>query len=62
MDRFGHLKYALSAILSFVGAKMILHKVFEIPIAASLGFIVLAVVAGVFSSMWASRGAAQAHS
>jgi tellurite resistance protein TerC len=55
MDRFGHLKYALAAILVFVGAKMVLHKLIHIPIWVSLGVIVLSVVVGVLSSMWASR-------
>jgi tellurite resistance protein TerC len=55
MDRFGHLKYALAAILVFVGAKMVLHGIFHVPIALSLGFIICAVLAGVGSSMYASR-------
>lgn len=58
MDRFGHLKYALAAILIFVGAKMGLHEVLHIPISVSLGFIVSAVLIGVGTSMYASRGAA----
>jgi tellurite resistance protein TerC len=58
MDRFGHLKYALAAILTFVGAKMVLHKVIHIPIGISLGVIIISVLAGVFSSMWSSRAPA----
>jgi len=56
MNRFAHLKYALSFILVFVGIKMALHQVFHIPILASLGVILGAVLVGVFSSMWATRG------
>ncbi|MFT3925472.1 MAG: TerC/Alx family metal homeostasis membrane protein [Myxococcales bacterium] len=62
MDRFGHLKYALAAILIFVGAKMCLHKIVHIPISLSLVFIVSAVIAGVLTSMYASRGAAHKDS
>jgi len=58
MDRFGHLKYSLSVILVFIGAKMMLHEVFHLPIAASLAVIVGAVLIGVVSSMRASRPAA----
>jgi len=56
MDRFGHLKYSLSVILVFIGAKMMLHEVFHIPIAVSLAVIVGAVLVGVISSMRASSG------
>lgn len=59
MDRFGHLKYALAAILIFVGAKMVVHKFFHVPIAVSLAVIVTAVLAGVLSSMWSSRPTVQ---
>jgi tellurite resistance protein TerC len=57
MDRFGHLKYALAAILVFVGLKMVLHELVHIPISLSLGVIICSVVAGVIASMWASRTA-----
>jgi len=56
MNRFDHLKYALSFILVFVGIKMTLHQVWHIPIAASLGVIMGAVLVGVISSMRATRG------
>jgi len=62
MDRFGHLKYSLAVILVFVGAKMILHEVFHLPIAVSLSVIVGAVVFGVISSMRASSPAQPAAS
>lgn len=55
MDRFDHLKYALAAILSFVGIKMIAHAWIHIPIGVSLLIIVGSVVAGVVSSLIATR-------
>jgi len=39
MDLFHYLKYGLSLILVFVGAKMLLAKFFEVPILVSLGVI-----------------------
>ncbi len=42
MDRFSLLKYGLAAVLCFVGGKMLLSGVYEIPIWASLVFIALA--------------------
>lgn len=58
MDRFAHLKYSLAVILVFVGAKMILHDVFHLPIAVSLSVIVGSVVFGVISSMRATAPSA----
>src|SRR6202008_4539823 len=39
MDRFGHLKYALAFILTFVGIKMVGQDYFHVPIGISLGLI-----------------------
>jgi len=38
--KFAYLKYGISVILFFVGAKMLLSSVFHVPVAASLGVIV----------------------
>jgi tellurite resistance protein TerC len=51
MDLFHHLHYGLSAVLSFVGLKMILSDIYHIPIAASLGFIFLALALSVIASI-----------
>ncbi len=61
MDRFKHLKYSLAVILVFVGAKMMLHEVLHLPIAASLAVILGAVVLGVASSMRATRPGKPQH-
>jgi tellurite resistance protein TerC len=55
MDRFDHLKYALAAILIFVGGKMVAHDFVHIPIGISLAVIVGSVVIGVVTSLMASR-------
>jgi tellurite resistance protein TerC len=51
ISRFYYLKLALAAILTFVGVKMLIAELFEIPVAISLGVIAgvlaLAVVASV---------------
>ena len=53
--RFRHLTPALVAILAFVGAKLMLSGVYEVPTWASLGFIALALAAGVAFSILSPR-------
>ena len=55
MHRFVYLKAGLSAILIFVGAKMLLLDVVKIPIALSLAVIIGCVVVAVVASMRATR-------
>jgi tellurite resistance protein TerC len=55
MDRFGHLKYALAFILTFVGVKMVGQDYFHVPIGLSLGLILGAVIVGVLTSLLSSR-------
>ena len=51
LEKFNYLEYSLIAILSFVGLKMILHAVFEIPEWVSLGFIVFSLLIGILVSL-----------
>ena len=51
IGKFHLLKLALAAVLAFVGAKMLLLDVFEIPIVASLGVIAGLIAAGVVGSL-----------
>lgn len=51
MKLFHHLHYGLGAILIFVGVKMLLESVWNIPIAAALGFIVVTLIVSVISSI-----------
>lgn len=44
MDRFAYLKYGLAAVLCFVGARLLLHHVIDIPVLVSLA-VILGVVA-----------------
>lgn len=56
IDRFRHLDVGLAAILVFVGAKMLLSDVYKIPVAISLGVIVLVLGAAIGVSLLRTRG------
>jgi tellurite resistance protein TerC len=58
IHRFVYLKYGLAAILVFVGAKMLLADVYEVPIWASLAVIASVVAVSVIASLRATRAAA----
>ena len=51
LDRLKYLHHGLAAILGFVGLKMLLAKWVEVPIALSLGFIVMVVVIATAASL-----------
>jgi tellurite resistance protein TerC len=51
MDLFHYLKYALSFILTFVGIKMLIEKIYHIPIEMSLGIIIAALVISIIASL-----------
>jgi tellurite resistance protein TerC len=57
LARVHALRYALAAILTFVGAKMLLGGVIAIPSWVSLVVIAVAVAAAVAASAWAPRPA-----
>jgi len=50
-DNFHLLPYALSVILIFIGTKMLLLDVFHVPMAISLGFIILVLTVTAFLSI-----------
>lgn len=51
LERFSYLEYSLIAILTFVGIKMLIVHHYKLPEWASLGFIALALIAGVVVSL-----------
>ena len=51
IDRFHYLKLGLSAVLVFVGAKMLLTDVYKVPVGLSLGVIALVLVTAVAVSL-----------
>jgi tellurite resistance protein TerC len=50
VNKFVYLKYGLSAILTFVGIKMLIAKWYHVPIPISLGFILLTLAATIAAS------------
>jgi tellurite resistance protein TerC len=55
LDRLRFLHFGLAAILGFVGLKMLSAKWIDVPVAASLGFIVLVVLAATTASLISTR-------
>ncbi len=55
LERFSYLEYSLIAILTFVGLKMLLHDLIEVPEWASLTFIALSLVIGIVVSLKMSK-------
>ena len=59
MHRFIHLKAGLSAILVFVGVKMLLLDVWKVPVWLSLGVIATCITVAVVASLRATRATAE---
>lgn len=59
MSLFHYLHYGLSAILVFVGSKMLLVDVFHIPVAVSLSVVVGILALSVFASMMFPKSEAE---
>jgi tellurite resistance protein TerC len=55
LDRLRFLHLGLAAILGFVGLKMLSAKWIDVPIAVSLGFIVVVVLAATMASLISTR-------
>ncbi|GCE12945.1 TerC family protein [Tengunoibacter tsumagoiensis] len=55
IHKFYYLKLALAIILTFVGVKMILSSIYEIPTGLSLGFIALILLASIGASVLRAR-------
>jgi tellurite resistance protein TerC len=55
IEKFTYLKQGLALVLVFVGAKMLLAELYHIPIAISLGVIVLILGGAIAASLWVAR-------
>jgi tellurite resistance protein TerC len=62
LDKLIYLSIGLAVILAFIGVKLILHALHEttgdtpeIPLALSLGFIVVTLIVTAVASLWAVR-------
>ena len=55
MDRFAYLEYGLSAVLVFIGSKMLASHWVHVPSLVSLGVVVLLLGSAIAFSLWKSR-------
>ncbi len=63
IDRFAYLKYALAAVLIFIGSKIVVADMLgiaKVPPSISLGVTFALIGAGVIYSLWRTRGDAKA--
>jgi tellurite resistance protein TerC len=51
LEKFSYLEFSLIAILSFVGLKMLLHEIVDIPEWISLLVIAISILAGILVSL-----------
>ncbi|KZE27280.1 tellurite resistance protein TerC [Crenobacter luteus] len=51
-DRFHYLKYGLAVVLTFIGVKMLIVKVFHIPVLISLGVVFAVIAISVIASLF----------
>src|SRR5262249_57148651 len=50
LDRFKKLKYSLIFVLAYVGVKMLLSEVFDVPVTVTLMVVLIALAAGILAS------------
>jgi tellurite resistance protein TerC len=55
MDKFQYLKLGLSAVLTFVGIKMVIVDLYKIPVGLSLGIIASILTVSILASLWKAR-------
>jgi tellurite resistance protein TerC len=61
LERLHYLHLGLAAILGFVGLKMLLEKWVHVPVAVSLGVIVVVVAVATVASLLSTRGTDPGH-
>jgi len=55
MDKFQYLKFGLSAVLVFIGVKMVIVDFYKIPIGISLGVVAGILTISILASLWKAR-------
>jgi tellurite resistance protein TerC len=55
MDKFQYLKFGLSAVLIFVGTKMVIADFYKIPITISLGVVAGILTISILASLWKAK-------
>jgi len=59
MDKFEYLKLGLSAVLTFIGVKMVIVDFYPIPVGASLAVVAGILTISILASLWKSRKSAE---
>jgi tellurite resistance protein TerC len=55
MDKFQYLKFGLSAVLVFIGVKMVIVDFYKIPVSASLGVVAGILTISILASLWKAK-------
>lgn len=55
MDKFQYLKFGLSAVLVFIGVKMVIVDFYKIPIGISLGVVAGILTFSILASLWKAK-------
>ena len=55
MNQFQYLKYGLSAVLVFIGAKMVIVDLYHIPVGVSLAVVASILTISILASLWKAR-------
>ena len=55
MNQFQYLKFGLSAVLIFIGVKMVIVDFYKIPITVSLGVVASILTLSILASLWKAR-------
>ena len=58
MDKFQYLKLGLSAVLTFIGVKMVITDLYHIPVGFSLAVVASILTLSVLASLWKARNSA----
>ncbi|WP_043098405.1 TerC family protein [Kallotenue papyrolyticum] len=60
VEKFRYLKYGLSAVLVFIGFKMVIEGFYKIPVTWSLGVVATVLTISIAASLWQARREEQA--
>ena len=55
MDQFQYLKFGLSAVLVFIGAKMVIVDFYKIPTGVSLAVVAGILAISILASLWKAK-------
>ncbi|HZJ25170.1 MAG TPA: TerC family protein [Anaerolineales bacterium] len=59
MDKFQYLKLGLSAVLTFIGVKMVITDLYHIPVGVSLAVVAGILTLSVLASLWRARNSSR---